>query len=213
MPLEKTKTCALCVALSLTAVDASAQVCDYRPSELLRSERVATVVTTARDTARQIVTDGAAVVTLRDVVSGASLLGAQTGGGGALGQVFTTAGNAVVGAASTPGAVIAGGAALVGAGAYEGVCHFRDARITDYDEILGLMTAIAAFADPDYFRLVDDGSDRNGARIVLGDGTGETVDFEVRRLRIVNGVLLHREWGRDTALGNLGVLTSTIAQD
>jgi hypothetical protein len=203
----------LAAAGTIAATTASAQICDYRPSQILRSDLAGNVLTGARDAASRIVASAGGILTLNNVATGTSLLGSGAGGAGTLGQIGSAAGNAAAGVVATPGAAIAGTAAVLGAGAYEGVCYFRDERITDYDEVLGLMHAVAAYADPAYFRVEDRGSARDGAVIVLGDGTGETVEYAVARLRIVNGVLLHREWGRDAELGNLGILTATLSDD
>jgi hypothetical protein len=182
--------------LVLTGAGAEARICDYRPSELLRSDLAATAASSARDAAGRIL-ETTAQITLRDVATGASLLGR---GAGTVGQIGTASANLAAGVATAPGVALAGGAAVLGAGAWEGLCFFRDERITDPDVILAIMTAVAAFADPAHFRV--EGTDATDAMVVLGDGAGGRAEFGVRRLRIVNGVLLHREWGRDTELGN-----------
>ncbi|MGP1356753.1 hypothetical protein [Roseicyclus sp.] len=193
--------------LAVTAAGAEARVCEDRPSEVLRSDLAASLAAGARDAAGQVL-ETTARLSLRDIATGASLVG---GGAGTLGQIGTAAGNLAAGVATTPRVALAGGAAVLGAGAWEGLCFLRDERITDPDEILAIMTAVAAFADPAHFRV--EGTDVTDVMVVLGDGAGGRAEFAVRRLRIVNGVLLHREWGRDTELGNLGVLTSSMARD
>jgi hypothetical protein len=198
---------------TLAAMTANAQICDYRPSQLLRSDFAGSVVTGARDAASRLAANAGGIFTLNSAVTGVSLLGTGSGAAATLGQLGTAAGNAAAGVVASPGAALAGTAAVLGAGAYEGVCFFRDERITDYDEVLGIMHAVAAYADPAFFHVAERGTDRNSAVIVLGNGEGDTVEFDVDRLRIVNGVLLHRDRGRDTELGNLGFLTATMSDD
>lgn len=203
MPIGHYIVAGLAAACALTATAAGAQVCDYRPSQLLRSDTAGSVLSSARGAASGLVArvDGAFVLT--NVFTGGSVLGSNAGAG-ALGQI----GSAAVGVATSPGAAMAGTVAALGAGTYEGVCFFRDERITDYDEVLEVMQSVAAFADPAHFRVEEHPSVRNGAVAVFGDGTGAAAEFAVRRLRIVNGTLLHSEWGLDTELGYVGYLTS-----
>jgi hypothetical protein len=83
----------------------------------------------------------------------------------------------------------------------------RDERITDYDEVLEVMWAIAESADPTYFQVEEREADRNGAIVVLGDGLGGWTEYPVRKLYISNGVLMYRDWGLNTALGEVGFAT------
>jgi hypothetical protein len=197
------------------ATTGRAGVCDYRPSELLRGEVAASVMSGARDAAGLLLERSGGIFVLNGAIAGVSLFGAGggTGGAGALGQIGSAAGNVAAGATASPGAALAGTAAILGAGVYEGLCFFRDTRITDYNEVLDILRAVAAFTDPAFFHVVESGTDRDDAVIVLGNGAGATVPFRVDRLRIVNGVLLHREFGLDTELGDLGYLTATLPDD
>ena len=178
----------------VTVSSAEARVCDYRPSELLRSG-----VAGARDAAGAVADRAAGAFTLTNAVTGASMLGSTAS---TLGQIGGAVGSTAAGAASASGAAVA----AVGLGAMEGLCYFRDERISNYGEVLQVMQAIAASADPAYFR-VDSGSPRQkSAVIVIGDGSGGATEYPVRKLYIVNGVLMHREWGLNTPLGDVGFM-------
>jgi len=211
MPRSVSLVLAAATSVGLMSTEANARVCDYRPSELVRSGASSTAFSGALDTAAGV-TEG--IFTLTNTATGASLLGANTGaaGGaaGALGQISGAAsaiGSAAVGVVTAPAAAVAGAVAAVGLGAYEGLCFFRDERITDYDEVLEVMWAIAESADPTYFQVEERAADRNGAIVVLGDGLGGWTEYPVRKLYISNGVLMYRDWGLNTALGEVGFAT------
>jgi hypothetical protein len=122
-------------------------------------------------------------------------------------QIGGAASSAATGIAAVPGIAVAGATAAVGLGAYEGVCFFRDERITDHDEVLGVLNAIGAFADPAYFQVKQPSADRETAVLVVVNVAGETNEYEVQSLRIVNGVLWHKQRGRDIAIGDVGFAT------
>lgn len=192
---------AVAASVGVSSTQAHARVCDYRPSELVRSGAASGVVSGARDAAAGL-TEG--IFTLTNTATGASLLGANTGALGQIGGAASAIGNAAAGVVTAPAAAVAGAVAAVGLGAYEGLCFFRDERITDYDEVLQVMRAIAAHADPAYFRVEERGEARRDAVILLGDGQGASAEYAVRKLYITNGVLMHRDWGINTALGDVG---------
>jgi hypothetical protein len=187
---------------SVMATRADARVCDYRPSQVLRSGAATIAATGARETASGLVQG---VFTLTNSVTGASLLGVNAGAGalGHVGGAASAIGNAAAGTLAAPGAAVAGAVAAVGLGAYEGLCFFRDERINDYDEVLEVMRAIAASANPEHFR-VEEGEGAKGAFIVLADGHGGASVYAVRKLYVVNGMLMHREWGLNSAIGLVG---------
>jgi hypothetical protein len=188
---------------ALLASPSAARVCDYRPTELLRNGTVTGAVGTAVNVATTV--DG--IFTLTSTVTGASLMGSGAAGG-TLAQITAAA----TGALAAPGAAVAGAVAAVGLGAYEGLCLFGDERITDYDAVLGVMEAIAVSADPAFFRVEPGPRGKDEAVVILGDGTGAETGYPVRRLYISNGVLMHRNWGVNTALGNVGFATSVAGQ-
>ncbi|AZQ67590.1 hypothetical protein EF888_10875 [Silicimonas algicola] len=190
---------ALPALAGVTVSSAEARVCDYRPSELLRSG-----VSSARDAAGAFANRAAGAFTLTNAATGASMLGSTAS---TLGEIGGAVGSTAAGAVSASGAAVA----AVGLGAMEGLCYFRDERISDYGDVLQVMQAIADSADPAYFR-VDDGTQRQkSAVVVIGDGSGGATEYPVRKLYIVNGVLIHRDWGLNTPLGDVGFMSPSDA--
>ncbi len=194
-------------AFSGAAGPASSQgFCKHRPSEVLRGEFVGSVASGARSAASSLASRAGGALTLTNTVTGASLLGSNAAAG-TIAQIGSAASNAATGVAAVPGIAVAGATAAIGLGAYEGVCFFRDERITDHDEVLGVLNTISAFADPAYFRVEHRGVDRDTDVLVLEDVSGERNEYAVQKLRIVNGVLWHRQRGRDVAIGDVGFAT------
>jgi len=193
----------LLAAGNLIASAAAARVCDYRPTEVLRSDMASSVVSDVREGASGLV---GGIFTLTNTVTGASLLGGNAGAGalGQIGGAATAVGNSAAAVLSAPGAVVAGAVAAVGIGAYEGLCFFRDERITGYDDVLSVMRAIATSADPAYFRVEEGPVGQREATVLIGNGSGRSDTYAVRKLYIVNGVLMHREWGLNRELGDVG---------
>ncbi len=199
-----TRTVLPVVAAALLAAPAAqARVCEYRPSELLRSDAAASVVAGAKGAAGDM---AGGIFTLTNTVTGASLLGGNAGAGalGQLGGAATAIGNGAAAVLAAPGAAVAGAVAAVGIGAYEGICYFSDERITRYEDVLAVMDAIALGADPAFFRVERGAPGKADAVVVMGDGTGASASYPVRKLYIVNGVLMHRDWGLNTVLGDVG---------
>ncbi|MCU0855148.1 MAG: hypothetical protein MUF63_09645 [Rhodobacteraceae bacterium] len=193
-------------ATGLSVSPAAASVCDYRPTEVLRSDGASSVVSEVRERGADL---AGGIFTFTNTVTGASLLGGGTGGTALsqLGGAATAVGNGAAAVLAAPGTVVAGAVAAVGIGAYEGLCFFRDHRVTDYDDVLAVMTAIASVADPAFFRVEDVAGGNEAAMVVIGDGSGRQDAYAVRKLYIVNGVLMHREWGLNRELGDVGFAT------
>jgi hypothetical protein len=195
-------------AVVLLPVSALADACTRRPSELIRSG-TETAVAGARGAAADLAARAEGAFTFTNAMTGMTMLASNPGSTGALGQIGSTAGaigGAAAGVLAAPATVVAGAVAAVGLGAYESWCFFRDERITDYDEVLALMHAVAASADPSHFRL-EGGEGRRDAQVVIADGAGGERRLDVRRLYVVNGDLMHRDWGPNTALGRIGHVT------
>ncbi len=186
--------------------------CKHRPSEVLRGEFVGSMTAGARNAASNLAAKAGGVFTLTNTVTGASLLGSNATAG-TIAQIGGVASNAATSVAAVPGIAVAGATAAIGLAAYEGVCFFRDERITDHDEVLRVLYTISAFADPVYFRIEQRGVDRDAAVLVLGNVAGETEEYAVHRLRIVNGVLLHRQRGRDIEVGDVGFATLAASEE
>lgn len=187
------RTGALCAALLTIAPPAWASLCDYRLSTILGNAGSA-AAKLARDSSGALKDTG--VLTLTNVATGVTMLGSSGAGASVAGAL---AGAAPVG--------IAVGAALLGS---EAVCYFLDDRITEYDEVMMVMTLLAESADPDYFELVDPQTplDRQ-AFILIKDPQKEGVTkFMVRDLYIVNGVLKNRDRFRNTVIGSVGYIAA-----
>ncbi len=185
---------------------ASQGFCKHRPSEVLRGEFVGSMAAGARSAASTLAARAGGALTLTNTVTGTSLLGSNAAAG-TIAQIGSTASNAATGVAAVPGIAVAGATAAIGLGVFEGVCFFRDERITDHDKVLDVLKTISAFADPAYFRVEHRGVDRDKDVLVLEDVSGEMNEYAVQKLRIVNGVLWHRQRGRDVAIGDVGFST------
>ena len=117
--------------------------------------------------------------------------------------------------ATAPVTIAVAGLTAVALGSYEGVCYFRQERITDYDEILYIVSNLSANSDPTMFRLIPEGTDYvtlKGRNAIAGDdkvriaatGVGPFI-FDVKNLYITDGVLMHRDAGRNTVIGNVAL--------
>ena len=101
------------------------------------------------------------------------------------------------------------GGAVAGAG-LELVCQFRDERITEYDEVLGVLRQIDLTMPPDLFAVIEPGLERRDAllRLSRNDGFAPS-EYRVDDLYIVNGQLLHREWGLNAVVGDIAIFLPT----
>ncbi|MBI6630280.1 hypothetical protein [Pontibaca salina] len=202
--MKRTLACFLFAAQAL-ATQASADFCDYRLSALLSGKNAASLGTATSDLA----TKAYGYYTLTNAVTGTTMLGSSAAVGSTAGTLafLTGAGLATVGAALTnPIGIVIGAVVAVGAGGAEGYCHFRDDRITDYNAVLLTMRALAENADPSFFRLEEPtDSTRTTAAIFVRREDGVSDRYTVDDLYIVNGLLKHRKFGRDTVIGNLGL--------
>ena len=187
------RTGALCAAFLATATPSLASICDYRLSTVLGSAGTA-AANFARDTSKPL--KDAGVLTLTNVATGATMVGSSGAGASVAGAL---AGAAPVG--------IAVGAALLGS---EAICYFLDDRITEYDEILMVMTLLAEQSDPEYFELISPQTPLDQEDFILiKDPAQQTVTrYMVRDLYIVNGVLKNRDRWRNTTIGNVGFVPS-----
>ncbi|MFD0978931.1 hypothetical protein [Tropicimonas aquimaris] len=195
------------VALCMLSSEAFAGACDYRPSYLLGDRGSDVAIGGA---AAVGATGGAATAagfyTLVHASSGLTMLGSTMAGTSAAGTVGIIGGTA--GATGTAAAIVlnpvvwvpALAVGLGGAG-LEGVCAYLvDERITDYEQVLEIMRDFKAHSDPRYFDLQEG---TLNPFIVLTDEKDEKKTYRVEKLYIVNGLLLHRDLGRNTKLGRV----------
>ncbi|SOC17735.1 hypothetical protein SAMN05877809_109152 [Rhodobacter sp. JA431] len=203
---------ALVSALSilLVANPAFAEICDYRPSELIGGVGAgATVATGGAVAAGGVAAKAAGIYTLVHASSGLTMLASTAGGASAAGTVGIMGGTAgalgTVGAVVTaPATIIAGIVIAVGVGGYEGLCYFSDERVTDYPTVLERMKLVASTASHDQFRLIEENEPGERAAIMMRNEEGTFDIYQVKDLYIVNNTLMHRDWGPNTRLGSLG---------
>ena len=208
------------VLLILAASAASADVCDFRPSKVagkagqVAKSTAGTVASVAADRAKAL-----GAYTLETPVSGASMIGTGVSSATAAGTSIATGASGALGTAATiataPVTIAVAGATAVALGTYEGACYFRAERITDTDEILYIVSNLAANSDPTMFSLIPQGDEyttlkgkpalAGEAKIrVAAPGVGPYI-FDVADLYISDGMLMHRETLRDTVIGNVGM--------
>jgi hypothetical protein len=190
-----------------TSTACFAEVCDYRPSHLLgkNGSKVALGSATGAGAVGGIST-AAGFYTLVHASSGLTMLGSTAAGASAAGTVGIIGGTA--GVVGSTAAVVLNPlfwipALVLGAGGsgYEAVCAYLvDERITDPDEVLKVMQDFQKHADKDYFNLV---SGSLTPFIELKDQDGQKKSYKVADLYIVEGVLMHRDFGRNSTLGRI----------
>lgn len=196
-------------ALALAA-PASADVCDYRLSKLINSEVVA-LGAAAPGTVAATGTAASALgfYTLVHSTSGLTMLGSTMAGSSAAGTVGIIGGTGgVIGSTAAfvmfP-ATIAGAAVLaVGTGAYEGACFFMIDRVTDYDQVLPIVQAIAA-TNPAQIRYIENTTLEgfSGPAIVVTDEDDISTEYAIENLYIADGELKNYDWFFNTSVMRL----------
>ena len=201
---------------SIFASSASAETCDYRPSRILGGTGSTAVIGGGLSIASATGTASAlGVYTLVNAGSGLTMLGSTMAGASGAGTIGIIAGTG--GAAGTAGAIILNPfvwvpAAIVGigGGGFEAACAFLvDERITEYEDVLAIMRSFATHADPKYFQLVENAIP---AFINISTGDGEWVRYDIEDLYIVDGMLKHRDWGPNTQIGRVVLLSDENAE-
>lgn len=201
------------VSLMMAGSTAFAEVCDYRPSQLIGGAATTAAVaaggaTAAAGTAANI----AGYYTLVHATSGATMLASTAAGASAAGTVGIIGGTgAGIGAAAAvitaPATIIAAAVVAVGTGTLEGVCYFKDERITDYDEVAKRLDLLAQ-SNPKDVELRNRWWGPESSELRLTTQTGiET--YRIKNLYIVNGILMHRDWGKNTTIGKLAFIVPT----
>jgi len=216
MQVRRALTSLMMAGMLCSTATAHADTCDYRPSRIL-GDTVSTAVVGGGLAVSS--TTGAAsalgVYTLVNAGSGLTMLGSTLAGASGAGTIGIIAGTG--GAIGTAGAIILNPfvwvpAAIlgVGGGGFEAACAFLvDERITEYDEVLAVMQSFATHADPEYFRLV---TNAIPAFISLSDGEGTWTRYDIENLYIADGVLKHRDWGRNTVIGRVILLSDSDSE-
>ena len=202
--------------ICLSAAPLYADTCDYRPSRILGNAGSTAVISGGAvvSSATGVATT-MGVYTLVNAGSGLTMLGSTLAGASGAGTIGIIAGTG--GAVGTAGAIILNPfvwvpAAIVGlgGGGFEAACAFLvDERITEYDEVLVVMQSFATHANPEYFRLE---TNAIPAFISLSDGEGTWTRYDIENLYIADGVLKHRDWGRNTVIGRVVLLSDEDAE-
>ena len=210
----------LLAAFVLAAPAVQADVCDFRPSIL--AGKAGQAAKSTAGTVATVTTEGVralGVYTLENPVSGVSMISTGMSSVAAAGtSVAAGAGGAMTTATAivtAPVTIAVAGLTAVALGGYEGACYFRAERITDYDEILYIVSNLSANSDPTMFRLIPKGTEYvtlKGRNAIAGEdklriasaGAGPWI-FDVKNLYISDGVLMHRDAGRNTVIGNVAL--------
>jgi hypothetical protein len=197
--------------LAVSASPAFADFCDYRPSQLIGDSGAGAVGTAGAATAvAGTAAKAAGFYTLTHAATGATMLASTAGGVSAASTVGimggTAAGIGTVGAIlMAPVTIIAGAVTAVGVAAYEGGCYFTDERVTEYADVLKIMENMDANADSDVFRLLL----VNGSEQIQIGPIGNSDNYWVEDLYIVNGTLMNRDWFKNTTVGKIGFFVPT----
>lgn len=197
-------------ALCLMAGAANAAICEYRPSQLIGSAGTGATIaggTTVAATGTAVKLAG--YYTLVHATLGATMLGSTAAGASAAGTAGIIAGTgggigAVVATITAPATLIAAAVAAVGTGTFEGVCYFTDERITEFDDVVKHLKPLADL-NPDDVRMFFSSAGNEYATILLTTPEGK-VSYDIEDLYIVNGVLMHRDWGRNTTVGRIAFI-------
>src|SRR6056297_3617579 len=209
----------LLAALVLAAPSVQADICDFRPSVL--AGKAGKVAKSTAGTIGAVTAEGVRVMgayTLENPVSGVSMIGSGVSSAAAAGGAVGTA----TALATAPVTIAVAGLTAMALGGYEGACYFRADRITDTDEILYIVTNLAANSDPTRFSLIAAGSGyvtlqgrdaiaRTDKVRIASAGVGPFL-FNVEDLYIVDGVLMHRDLGRNTVIGNIGLEVVEVSE-
>ncbi|MAQ86573.1 hypothetical protein [Psychromarinibacter halotolerans] len=218
----------LTAAFVLAATSAAADVCDFRPS-IMAGKAGAAAKNTASDVATGVTNSVKAIgaYTLNNPVSGISMLSSGMGTATAAGTSLGTAASGALGTAATvvtaPVTLSIAGATAVALGGFEGVCHFRKERITDYDEILYIVTNLAANSDPTMFKVIPEGTEYYNLKgnpavagksmiRVAGPGYGPDL-YDIEKLYVVDGVLKHKDALRDTVIGEVALQVVEVDEE
>ncbi|MGA0542071.1 hypothetical protein [Neotabrizicola sp. VNH66] len=198
---------ALSLAVTLAAGAAQAALCDFRLSELIGARAPALASETAdQSSLKGLGGKSQDFFTLVDQ-GGLTALGAVMGGkNGALAAGAAEEAAKVLGISGTVVTSqtigIAAGVAALGAVGLEGVCRFQDERITDYYEVLAVLSAVAETADPRMFQLQLGTARKKAAVVEIWDAqTGIRQQYRVADLFFVNGELKLNRIGFNKSLG------------
>ncbi|NDW46704.1 hypothetical protein [Ruegeria sp. PrR005] len=189
-------------------------VCDYRLSELGNSAAAtgAVVVGGAGSTVGPATMALGGLYFFPHATSGTVMLGSTLAGASGAGTIGIIGGSgfaaSVLALLTAPVTLAVGAVTAVSVGGLEAGCYFVDERITDEGEVLAVLRQVSQTANEKYFKLFD--VDKKEAaesgtvsRVRVLNEEGNYDFYNVANLYIVNGELLHRDWGLNTSLGNI----------
>jgi hypothetical protein len=192
--------------IAISATPALAAVCDYRPSQFIGEDGSAAAIGGGALVAGSgTAAKAAGFYILTHATTGATMIGSTALGGSAAGTVGIIAGTggvagSVAAVLMAPVTIVVAGVTAVGVASYEGACFFQDERVTDYGQVLEVMSNMAANSDPESFMLFET-IGRKAIRLVAADG--EIQIYFVEDLYIVNGILMNRDWFKNTKIGRV----------
>jgi hypothetical protein len=212
------KSITLAFAVFLLNSPAIADVCDYRPSQLFGGAGAGALGAVGAGTAAAgLGAQAAGFYTLTHAVTGLTMLGSTAGGVSAAGTVGIMGGTAgLVGSIAAvilaPATIVAGAVLGAGVSIYEGACYFSVERVEDDAIILGILKNLAANSDEEFLKLtkIDDidtlliSTKRDDNEKAI-----EWAHFAVSNLYIESGVLRHRDYGRNTVIGNVALINQS----
>lgn len=189
-----------------------ADVCDYRPSNLIGSLETGALGTAGAGVA---VAGAGAKAAGFYTLTGATMIGSTAGGASAAGTVGIMGGTA--GAIGTIGAIlmtpvtIAAGV-VIGAGTaiYEGACYYTIERVEDPKIIMRILEDLDRQSEDEYFELQKNGIGSGAIYVATKvDEYGKVLKrtrFGIEKLYIEEGVLKHKDWGPNSQIGRVGYI-------
>jgi len=189
-------------------------VCDYRLSQLV-SPGAAAATVTAGSAGASI---GPAAMTVGGLyffphaASGSLMLGSTLAGASGAGTIGIIGGSGFAAGAlailTAPITLLVAAGTAVTVGGVEASCYFSDERITSEEEVLAILRQTALTSNEEYFKLFDVSDEETAetgavSRVRIPDDDGTYRFYEVEKLYIVNGELMHRDWFLNTSLGNI----------
>ena len=198
----------------MIGTSALAEVCDYRPSNLIGGIGTGAIGTAGAGVAAAgIGAKAAGFYTLTHAVTGATMLGSTAGGASAAGTVGIMGGTA--GAIGTIGAIIMAPATIIagiaiGAGTaiYEGACYFTVERVEDPSIIIKILEDLDKQSEDEYFELQKNGVGSGAIYVATKvDEFGKVLKrtrYSIDKLYIESGMLKHKDWGPNSQIGRVG---------
>lgn len=198
--------------LLATLSPAQAAVCDYRLSSLFGSKAGAVAAGLPLAPAAGHATMAIGGLYFFPHATAGMMLGSTAAGASAAGTVGIIANSgiaaSVLGVLTAPLTLAIAGLSGLLVGVSEAGCYFVDERITDEAEVLAILRNVASQSDEEVFKLFDVSPDQalqdgTKSRIRVPDAEGNPHFYFVSNLYIVNGALMHRDYGPNTNLGSI----------